>query len=56
MIGTMRFSENEEGRGLVCCVIPLIGINNREISLPSNSFFILTDLKLVVNKCDTRYV
>ena len=55
VIGILRFSEDvEEARGLICCVIPLMSINNREICLPSNSFFILTDLKFVVNKIDSR--
>ena len=57
VIGILRFSEDvEEARGLICCVIPLMSINNREICLPSNSFFILTDLKFVVNKIDSRWV
>ena len=45
---------NDDARGLVCCVVPLMSITPREITLPPASFFVITDLNFVVNKCDTK--
>jgi hypothetical protein len=54
VIGHLRFSDVESARGLVCSVIPLMSINVRETCLPAKSFFVLTDIKFVVTKCDPR--
>lgn len=54
LIGSLRYSPNDDARGLICCVVPLMSITPREITLPPSSFFVITDLNFVVNKCDTK--
>ena len=54
LIGSLRCSANDDARGLVCCVVPLMSITPREITMPPASFFVITDLNFVVNKCDTK--
>ncbi|CBY42102.1 unnamed protein product, partial [Oikopleura dioica] len=52
VVGYLRFSEHENARGLVCAVYPLMLTNVRDMPLPPNSFYVLTDDKFVVTKVD----
>ncbi|CAG5085937.1 Oidioi.mRNA.OKI2018_I69.PAR.g11054.t1.cds [Oikopleura dioica] len=52
VVGYLRYSEHENARGLVCAVYPLMLTNVRDMPLPPNSFYVLTDDKFVVTKVD----
>lgn len=52
VVGYLRYSDQENARGFVCSVFPLMTTSVRDMILPPNSFFVLTDDKFVVTKVD----